>query len=257
MERIKQQDPQSQTRASRAMQTLMWLSHSKRALTIDELRHALATKTENAQFDPGNLINTMLLVESCLGLVTVDKEASTIRLVHLSVNDYLQERHEELFSGGHGRLAVDCLNYLLLKDFQINTLHQKSELDDLLVKFPFLTYASFYWGQHAAQEFNPEVENLTRIFLGTETSLLLWGQLIEMEERWKRYPWNPGDVSKFVIIDTFPLHVAARFGIVNLAQTLLKEPTSDPNLTDSLNRSPLMLAAAHGHISVLRMLLEC
>jgi ankyrin repeat protein len=51
--------------------------------------------------------------------------------------------------------------------------------------------------------------------------------------------------------------VAARFGIANLAQTLLKEPTSDPNLTDSLNRTPLMLAAAHGHISVLRVLLEC
>jgi hypothetical protein len=106
----------------------------------------------------------MFLVESCLGLVTADKEASTIRLVHLSVNDYLQERHEELFSVGHGMLAIDCLNYLLLKDFQTNTPHQKSELDDLLVKFPFLTYASLYWGQHAAPEFNPEVENLTPYF---------------------------------------------------------------------------------------------
>lgn len=166
MERIKQQDPQSQTRASRAMQTLMWLSHSKRALTTDELRHALAMKTGEARFDPGNLINTMFLIESCLDLVTVDKETSTIRLVYLSVNDYLQERREELFTRGHGKLAINCLNYLLLQDFQINTPHQKSELDDLLVKFPFLTYASFYWVQHASQELNPEVENLTRIFLG-------------------------------------------------------------------------------------------
>lgn len=78
-----------------------------------------------------------------------------------------------------------------------------------------------------------------------------------MEEQWKSYPWSPSDVSKFVITDTSPVHVAARFGIGNLAQILLQEPISDPNLTDSLNRTPLMLAAAHGHISVLRILLEC
>jgi ankyrin repeat protein len=78
-----------------------------------------------------------------------------------------------------------------------------------------------------------------------------------MEEQWKSYPWSPNYVSKFEITDTSPLHVAARFGIGKLAQTLLQEPISDLNLTGSLNRTPLMLAAAYGHISVLRMLLEC
>lgn len=112
MEHIKLQDSQSPTRANRAMRTLMWLSHSRRPLTIYELQHALATKTGNAQFYPGNLVNTVLLAESCLGLVTVDEETSTVRLVHSSVNDYLQEHSEELFSCGHGRLAIDCLNYL-------------------------------------------------------------------------------------------------------------------------------------------------
>jgi hypothetical protein len=71
-------------------------------------------KTGEARFDPGNLINTIFLIESCLGLVTVDKETSTSRRVQLSVNDYLQEHREELFTRGHGKLAINCLNCLLL-----------------------------------------------------------------------------------------------------------------------------------------------
>ena len=57
IERIKNQDSQSQTRASLAIRTLTWLSHAQRTLTVSELQHALATKSGMDRFDPKNLLN--------------------------------------------------------------------------------------------------------------------------------------------------------------------------------------------------------
>ena len=81
IERIKAQDGD---KSRLGMAALMWVSHAERPLQADELCHALAVEIDSVDFDAGNVPSMSTLVGCCQGLITVDKEASTVRLVHLN-----------------------------------------------------------------------------------------------------------------------------------------------------------------------------
>ena len=61
---------------------LMWITHSERPLKIDELRHALGVEIGSPDFDPDNVPSIETLLSCCQGLVAIDKETSTVRLIH-------------------------------------------------------------------------------------------------------------------------------------------------------------------------------
>jgi len=108
LERIK---AQGEEKTKLAVAALTWICHSERPLKVDELCHALAVEIGTTDFDSENipLINTLL--DCCQGLITVDKEASTVRLIHFTVQEYLCA-HPDLFSKPHSILAETCLTYL-------------------------------------------------------------------------------------------------------------------------------------------------
>ena len=65
------------------MAALMWISHSGRLLQLDELLHGLAVEIGSAYFNAENIPSVETLLSCCLGLVVLDREASTVRLTHL------------------------------------------------------------------------------------------------------------------------------------------------------------------------------
>src|SRR5437879_3213789 len=97
LERIKAQDEEN---AKLAIATLTWICHSERPLQVDELCHALAVEIGATDFDPENVPLIDTLLDCCQGLITVDKEASTVRLIHFTVQEYLS-RHPSFFSKPH------------------------------------------------------------------------------------------------------------------------------------------------------------
>ena len=108
IERIKAQDGD---KSRLGMTALMWISHAERPLQADELCHALAVKLGTTDFDVGNIPSIPTLVNCCQGLITVDKEASTVRLIHFTLQEYLSA-HPDIFSQPHSALAEICLTYL-------------------------------------------------------------------------------------------------------------------------------------------------
>ena len=108
LERIKAQDEE---KAKLAMATLAWVCHSERPLQVDELCHALAVDTGATDFDLENIPSIDTLLRCCQGLITVDKEAFTVRLIHYTVQEYLCGQ-VGLFSKPHAILAEACLTYL-------------------------------------------------------------------------------------------------------------------------------------------------
>ena len=86
IERIKKQSGEK-TRLGIA--ALMWISHSERLLQLDELLHALAVKIGATNIDTEGIPSVEALLSCCLGLVVVDREASTIRLIHYTLQEYL------------------------------------------------------------------------------------------------------------------------------------------------------------------------
>ena len=130
LERIKAQDEE---KARLAMAVLTWMCHSERPLQVDELCHALAVEIGEADFDLENVPSIGTLLDCCQGLITVDPEATTVRLIHNTVQEYLCSR-PSLFSTPHSILAETCLTYL--NSQQVNSLTSHSLPD--YKSMPFL-----------------------------------------------------------------------------------------------------------------------
>ena len=82
LERIKVQDEE---KAQLAMAALIWVCHSERQLHVDELCHALAVEIGATDFDPENIPLIGTLLDCCQGLIVVDSEALTVRLIHYTL----------------------------------------------------------------------------------------------------------------------------------------------------------------------------
>ena len=138
LERIKAQDEEQ---AKLAIATLIWICHSERPLHVDELRQALAVEIGEMDFDEENVPSISTLLDCCQGLITVDAEASTVRLIHYTVKEYLCN-YPGLFNEPHPLLAETSLTYL-------NSPQVTSHSPQDRGRMPFLKYSSRYWGTHA------------------------------------------------------------------------------------------------------------
>ena len=67
------------------MATLMWISHSERPLKANELCHALAVEIGSPNLSIDNVPSIGTLLTCCQGLVAIDKEASSVRLIHFTL----------------------------------------------------------------------------------------------------------------------------------------------------------------------------
>ena len=104
--RIKAQDGD---KSRLGMAALMWISHAERPLKVDELCHALGVELGSTDFNIGNIPSMSTLVSCCQGLIAVDKGASTVRLIHFTLQEYLSAHHD-IFSRPHSTMAEVCLD---------------------------------------------------------------------------------------------------------------------------------------------------
>ena len=91
--------------------TLMWISHSGRPLKADKLCQALGVEIGSPDLDSGDIPSIGTLLVCYQGLLTVDKEASTVRIIHPTPQEYLRA-HPELFGRAHSTIAETYLSYM-------------------------------------------------------------------------------------------------------------------------------------------------
>ena len=152
IERIMAQD---RDKARLAMSALMWTSHAERPLKPDELCHALAVELGSKDFNAGNVPSITTLVGYSQGLITVDEDTSTVRLIHLTVKEYLSAR-SDIFNRAHAAMAETCLTYLNSKQVKAISADPSAVPHDK----PFLRYCSLYWGVHAKRELSNRARSL-------------------------------------------------------------------------------------------------
>ena len=90
------------------MGALMWICHAERPLRADELCCALATELGSTDLNAGNIPSIRTLVGCCQGFITPDKQASTVRLIHPTLQRYISA-HPDIFSRTHSAMAEACL----------------------------------------------------------------------------------------------------------------------------------------------------
>jgi len=135
LQRIREQDGD----LSRVgMEVLMWVSHAKRPLQIDELCHALAVEMETTDPDPENVRPIDKVLGSCLGLVAVDSGRSIVRLIHYTLQEYLSR--PGALPDAHRTLGQTCLAYLSYDQVERLPVYNVPNLVDM----PFLEYSSLH-----------------------------------------------------------------------------------------------------------------
>ena len=247
LERITEQGGE---KARLGIATLMWISHSERLLQLDELLHALAVDVGSADLDLERIPSVETLLSCCLGLVVIDREASTVRLIHYTLQEYLCA-FPDVFGAAHSIMAETCLTYL---NFQVIR-----DISPTLFTVPepatFLKYSSLYWGIHARRGASKEVVSLAlKLFSQIESHIATKVLLVDLISRTGRYS---GDIPiNGLLIGFTGLHCASVFGIVEIAKSLLDQQIPDLNKRDCLGITPLIWAAICGQEGVAKLLLE-
>lgn len=79
------------------MSALAWISNALRPLKLDELKEALAVRPEDHELDEEAIPEEALIVSVSAGLITIDPESETIRLVHFTVEEYFRGSKHKWF----------------------------------------------------------------------------------------------------------------------------------------------------------------
>ena len=79
-------------RVKLGMEALMWVSCSKRQLKAGELCQALGVELRATDLNVDNAPSMRTLLSCTLGLITIDEQASTPRLVHFTLQEYLDRK---------------------------------------------------------------------------------------------------------------------------------------------------------------------
>ena len=98
-------------KARLGMAVLMWISHSRRPLQVNEICQAIAIRIGSGDLNSSDIPTISTSLDCCQGLVTVDESASAVRLIHFTLQEHLCT-HASLFDRAHSTVAETCLTYL-------------------------------------------------------------------------------------------------------------------------------------------------
>jgi len=237
-------------RVKLGMEVLMWVSLAERQLKAGELCHALGVELGAIDINIHNIPSIRTLLSCTLGLVTIDDQESTVRLVHFTLQEYLVA-HPNLFTTPHLMIAEICLTYLNFR----SVCELSTALGTIPSTMPFLYYASCHWGSHAKKEMGKNVESLALQLLPRDANHI-WVDFLLREEnvgflssREHRTGRSPGE-------GFTGLHAVAYIGIPQVEIAMMGMKIWDLNETDSKGQTPLIWAAKHGNPTFTKQLLE-
>ena len=232
------------------MEALMWISRSKRPLRAEELCHALAVQVRTTDLDMDDVPSIRTLLSCTLGLVTVDEQASTVHLIHPTLQEHLTTS-PGLFTTPLS-MAEICLTYL---NFQ-SICELSTTLDALPSIPPFLHYASCYWGFHAREEMTENARHLALQHLVRDANhisadILLHEPSVSFLSWWDLSQGRRPDLQGFT-----GLHCISYMGITEIAISMVDMRRWDMNGRDSNGATPLIWAAKYGNYTLAKLYLE-
>jgi len=252
---------------SLARRSLCWISYAQRLLTTKELCHALAIEPGDKALNADNLYEAEDIISVCAGLVAVDEESGSIRLVHYTTQEYFEQIRLEWYPGAQKEIAIASLTYLSFdtfwsgscgKDVDIENTETRIKasdeaFDQRLTENPFFDYAAHFWSEHV----RPVQSITSRLALAFLCDVALVDSTAQgawtPEHKYKGY-------SRGFPHRTTGLHLTARYGLLYLTRSLLMgehgERLVEADSKDSHGQTPLWHAADRGHEAVVRLLVE-
>ncbi|KAK4150139.1 hypothetical protein C8A00DRAFT_37273 [Chaetomidium leptoderma] len=238
-----------------AESVLFWVICVKRPLSVLELRHMYATLElpGDTILEDDDLPDGETLTSTCGGLIMVDGESRSVRLVHYTAQEYFERSHVQALAAARLSLANISLAYLTLPNFSDGPCATDAAMSRRLKLYPFLDYASKHWGEDIGKMSRTEIELLwprLASFVSNRSALDVASQIQNIPRiryaHWSQeYPRNVP-----------PLVLAAGFDMPQILRRLL---TSGNHPTDSRGSdqvTALIRAAGCGLADNILVLLE-
>ena len=226
--------------ASLAKEALSWLVCAKSELKIEELRHALAVEDCTSKLDHDNLPEADDILSSCAGLVILDEQTSTVRLVHYTTQKYLESILSRWAPYAHEVITKTCLTYLAFEDILTSCMRLTTKscyrfvnlLDHLPLDQALVRYGACNWASHAKQCWNEVIEERVLMFLKDPHQA---SSCLAMVPQYRDL------VVTLDGRDATALHASAFFGLEEATIQLLVEGSS-PDAKDGEGNTPLHYA---------------
>ncbi|KAJ7076812.1 hypothetical protein C8R44DRAFT_585481, partial [Mycena epipterygia] len=91
---------------------LSWVTNARRPLEPSELRVALSVEEGTTELNAENLLDTETILFVCAGLVIINKEDNKVRLIHYTIQDYLERILDQEFPRSRSKITATCITYL-------------------------------------------------------------------------------------------------------------------------------------------------
>jgi hypothetical protein len=200
---------QNEKRRHLAMTTLKWITYAKEPLETGALQHALAITPDSTEINEKDLIDIEQLISFCVGIVSIDHESGIIRLVHYTIQKYLENELPSV--QGNIDIGRTCLNYLAFDAFSTPSDNQDS-LNERMGKYKLGSYAASHWAAHIREGLEEHVQALVLATFESDGKRDSMFQLRYKELDFLKFrsPYN-GSL----------LHLTSFHGLSNICQTLL------------------------------------
>jgi hypothetical protein len=174
--------------------------------------------------------------------------------------EYFERTQKEWFPDTESNITTICVTYLSFCVFESGFCQTDAEFEKRLRLNQLYDYAAHNWGNHARKALTlcqedisfPKSELKEVIgFLESERKAEAASQALLAIKTYSGH----SKYSQEVLRQMTGLHLAAYFGVYEVANTLLKHRQS-LDLEDSYSRTPLSWAATSGHEAVVKLLLE-
>ncbi|KAH6904785.1 hypothetical protein BKA70DRAFT_1153567 [Coprinopsis sp. MPI-PUGE-AT-0042] len=260
-----------------ARNTLTWVIHATRSLTIRELQRAVATCPDTHKFVPDRLVQEDVLIGLCHGLVDVEEKTQLVRLVHYTAKASVERLVTGTICQPHTLITTVCLVQLTEHGFQSTALTDQYELEEVLQAEPLLEYAYNSWSTHAQKSLaDPlaagrltEFAQNCHAFPVINQRLYGWSALLHMLSPLHFVAYfnlpiafagpdalcNPNQ--RTAEQKATALHLACMQGHDGVVNELLHLADISLDARDYMGSTALIIASGRGHERATRLLLAC
>ena len=242
---------QSPSRANLAMRIIGWITFAGRRLRVEELRHALAVEEDTSEIDEENLTLVKVILQVCIGLVSLDPADGTIGMIHVTAYDYFRSLKER-FSEIQLDIAKTSMIYLGFHPFRDGVCSSVESLRNRFQVMPFLSYAAEHWGDHARHAERKMSHEILQVL---NNSYIRASAFQALQYRELRDPKLAAAAFESLPTGLEPLHVAAYWNLTLTAESLL-EAGIDPNISDAQGWTALHWSCSESCAETVELLLK-
>ncbi|KAM0445670.1 hypothetical protein ACHAQK_001884 [Fusarium lateritium] len=281
LDRIYRQAPEA---VDLAEAVLFWVLCAKRTLTILELQQIYATQDlpEDSGLEEDDLPDADILTGVCGGLIMVDSDSKTVRLVHYTAQQYFEQFHSQKLRQSRISITNISLKYLTLPNFSGGICTMDNAMAQRLEEYPFLDYAAKNWGAEISKFDEDGLVPAFDRLASSPTALAITSQAFGLHSD-RHSNWSqefPRDIPALVLAAAFDLPRvlkrmvlmghdlegkgtdgdtalirAASFGHQENVRALL-DLGADKSARDHMNETALQRAAGNGEVDIIRVLLN-